>query len=70
MNKYGVWAVFLFALIPMLLFDLVGLAAGALKFPVWKFILACWAGRIPRSFVEAYIGAGIIPLIFPSWFIN
>jgi membrane protein YqaA with SNARE-associated domain len=70
MNKYGMWAVFLFALIPMLLFDLVGMAAGALKFPVWKFVLACWGGRIPRSFVEAYVGAGVIPLIFPSWFIN
>ncbi len=68
MDRYGFWAVFIFALIPMLLFDLVGLIAGALRLSVWKFLLACWAGRIPRSFVEAYIGAGVIPLIFPSWF--
>jgi membrane protein YqaA with SNARE-associated domain len=70
MNRYGIWAIFFFAMIPMLIFDLVGLAAGALKFPLWKFILACWAGRIPRAFVEAYIGAGIMPLIFPSWFLS
>ena len=69
MDRYGIWAVFIFALIPMLLFDLVGLIAGALRLPVWKFYLACLAGRIPRSFVEAYIGAGVIPLIFPTWFL-
>lgn len=70
MNRYGIWAIIVFAMIPVLVFDLVGLAAGALKFPLWKFMLACWAGRIPRAFVEAYIGAGIIPLIFPSWFLT
>jgi membrane protein YqaA with SNARE-associated domain len=26
-------------------FDLAGIAAGALRFPLWKFILACWLGR-------------------------
>jgi membrane protein YqaA with SNARE-associated domain len=69
MDRYGILAVFLFALIPVLLFDLVGLIAGALRLSVWKFYFACLAGRIPRSFVEAYVGAGIIPLIFPSWFL-
>ena len=68
-DRYGIWAVFFFSLIPVLIFDLVGLVAGALRLPVWKFMLACWAGRVPRSFVEAYVGAGVIPLIFPSWFL-
>ncbi len=69
MDRYGMMAVFLFAMIPVLLFDLVGIIAGMLRLPVWKFYLACLAGRIPRSFVEAYIGAGLIPLIFPTWFL-
>ncbi len=69
MKRYGMWAVLFFALIPVLIFDLVGIIAGALKLPVLRFFLATWAGRIPRSFVEAYIGAGVIPLIFPSWFL-
>lgn len=68
MNRYGLWAIFVFALIPVLIFDLVGLAAGALRLPVWKFLLACWGGRIVRSFIEAYFGAGAIPFFFPSWF--
>jgi uncharacterized membrane protein YdjX (TVP38/TMEM64 family) len=68
MRKYGTWAVFGLALIPVILFDIVGLVAGSLKFPLWKFLLACWLGKLPRSLLEAYVGAGIIQLIFPSWF--
>jgi len=43
-KKWGALAIFVFALVP-LFFDLVGLAAGALRFPLWKFILVCWLGR-------------------------
>jgi len=43
-RRWGSIAIFGFALVP-LFFDLVGLAAGALRFPLWKFILICWAGR-------------------------
>jgi len=67
MNRYGLWTTAVFAFVPFLIFDLVGLAAGALKLPIWKFLLACWGGRIARSFVEAYFGATVLPLIFPSW---
>jgi len=67
MQRYGVWAIFLFALIPLMLFDLVGLAAGALRVRPWKFFLACWGGRIPRAFLLAYVGYGI-PGLVQSWF--
>ena len=43
-SRWGVLAIFIFALVP-LFFDLVGLAAGVLRFPLWKFILVCWLGR-------------------------
>jgi len=43
-KKWGALAIFVFALVP-LFFDLVGLAAGVLRFPVWKFFLVCWLGR-------------------------
>jgi membrane protein DedA with SNARE-associated domain len=43
-KKWGALAIFVFALVP-LFFDLVGLAAGVLRFPLWKFILVCWLGR-------------------------
>lgn len=45
MRKYGSAAVFLFALLPVLPLDVAGLAAGALRFPVWKFLLAAFAGK-------------------------
>ncbi len=62
-NRYGVWAVFFIALIPVVLFDIVGLVAGALRLPVWKFLLACWGGRLPRAFFEAYLAAGLLRFI-------
>ena len=43
-ERWGTVAIFLFTLVP-LLFDLVGIAAGVLRFPLWKFILVCWLGR-------------------------
>jgi len=43
-RRWGSGAIFIFTLVP-LFFDLVGLAAGALRFPLWKFILVCWLGR-------------------------
>ena len=69
MKRYGIWTVLVIAAIPLVLFDVVGLIAGALRLPLWKFLLACWAGRIPKAFIEAYIGAGLIPHFFPSWFL-
>ena len=43
-KRWGSIAIFIFSLVP-LFFDLVGLAAGVLRFPLWKFILICWLGR-------------------------
>ncbi len=43
-KRWGALAIFIFALVPIF-FDLVGLAAGVLRFPLWKFVLACWLGR-------------------------
>ena len=58
LKRYGALAVFIFALLPILIFDLLGIAAGSFKFPLWKFVLACLAGRTIRCLIEAYIGWG------------
>ena len=63
--RYGSFAIFLFALVPGLIFDLIAIAAGAVRFPFWKFMLASFAGRLPRSFLEAYLGWMILPRILP-----
>ncbi len=45
-EKYGVLAIFFIASIPNPLFDLAGIAAGALKIPWWQFFLATFAGKL------------------------
>jgi membrane protein YqaA with SNARE-associated domain len=44
MKKWGALVIFINALIPFF-FDVAGIAAGALRLPLWKFVLACWLGR-------------------------
>jgi uncharacterized membrane protein YdjX (TVP38/TMEM64 family) len=51
---YG--AIFLLAFIPNPVFDMAGMASGALKIPVWKFLLACAAGKILKMLLFAYAG--------------
>ncbi len=43
-KRWGAPAIFVFSVVP-LVFDLVGIAAGILRVPFWKFLLACWLGR-------------------------
>jgi membrane protein YqaA with SNARE-associated domain len=50
-------AIFLLAFIPNPVFDVAGIAAGALRIPVWKFIAATMLGRTLRFILLAYFGA-------------
>jgi len=61
MKRHGSITLFLFAFFPFMIFDFAGIAAGALRFPFRKFLLACFAGRLPRCFIEAYLGWWILP---------
>jgi len=56
-KKYGMWVILALAFIPNPFFDVAGLVAGALKIPVWKFLLATIIGRILRFILLAYFGA-------------
>jgi uncharacterized membrane protein YdjX (TVP38/TMEM64 family) len=66
MNRYGEWTVFGDALVPIIPFDLVGMAAGALKLRWWVCLLATLAGKLPRAFIVAYMGHQI-PLLIHPW---
>ena len=57
MRRWGTMAIFIFSAIPILPFDLAGIAAGALRFPFWKFFLACWMGRVLKYIFLAWAGA-------------
>jgi len=52
-RRWGALAIFIFSIVPFA-FDLVGIAAGVLRFPFWKFLLLCWLGR-----TILYIGAAL-----------
>ena len=55
-KKWGALAIFILAIVPFL-FDLAGIAAGALRLPFWKFFLACWLGRTILYIGMAWAGA-------------
>jgi membrane protein YqaA with SNARE-associated domain len=56
MKRWGSLTIFALSAAP-LFFDLAGIAAGALRFPVWKFFLACWLGRTILYLAIAWAGA-------------
>ena len=45
MKKRGTITIFVFALAPFLPFDVAGIVGGAFRFPVWKFLIACFFGK-------------------------
>lgn len=63
-RKWGGWAILVLASIPNPVFDLAGVAAGALKMPFWKFLLFCWVGQFIKMTVFAYAGAASINWLF------
>jgi len=61
MHRRGMMVViFLLALVPNPIFDVGGLLAGALRMPVFRFLLACWAGKTVRLIAIALLGRSIL----------
>jgi len=59
-KRYGVWTLTILAFIPNPLFDMAGIAAGTLKMPVWKFLLATLVGKLFKMWLIAWAGANSI----------
>jgi uncharacterized membrane protein YdjX (TVP38/TMEM64 family) len=62
-ERYGLVPVFILAMIPNPFFDLAGIAAGALRFPLWQFLLACFLGNAVKMTLFAFAGAGTVQLL-------
>jgi membrane protein YqaA with SNARE-associated domain len=56
MQRYGMLTVFVLAVVPNPLFDVGGLAAGALRLPVWRFLLSATAGKVIKNIAFALLG--------------
>jgi uncharacterized membrane protein YdjX (TVP38/TMEM64 family) len=50
------WLILFLAFIPLPIIDLAGMAAGALRMPVWQFQLWCLAGKVPKMILVAWLG--------------
>lgn len=62
-QRYGMLTIFILAIIPLPLFDLAGIAAGALRIPLYKFLFATLCGKLIKMWFAAYLGAGAL-----TWF--
>jgi len=45
MRRWGGWGIFFFAVVPLPVLDIAGLAAGALRYPFLKFLVIVWIGK-------------------------
>jgi uncharacterized membrane protein YdjX (TVP38/TMEM64 family) len=64
LTKYGPVAIFVLSAIPNPFFDLTGLAAGALKMPVYKFLFWTWTGETLKMLIISYAGSSSLNSLF------
>jgi len=57
MRRYGMLPIILLAAIPNPVFDVAGIAAGALRIPLFKFLFWCWVGETLKMLFLAYGGS-------------
>jgi membrane protein YqaA with SNARE-associated domain len=59
-ERWGTLTIFVMAVIPTPVMDLAGIAAGALRMPFRRFLLACLLGKTVRFVAVAWIGATLL----------
>lgn len=57
MQRNGALTVFVLSLVPNPFFDLAGIAAGVLHYPILRFLLFCWLGKSIKTTIFAFAGA-------------
>jgi membrane protein YqaA with SNARE-associated domain len=57
MQVRGGITVFILSMIPNPFFDLAGISAGTLRYPVSRFLLFCWLGKTIKTTVVAWAGS-------------
>ncbi len=65
MERRGGITIFVLSVIPNPLFDLAGIAAGTLRYPLWRFFVFCWAGKTIKTTAVAFAGAWSLNIIKP-----
>ncbi len=57
MKRHGGITIFFVSAIPNFFIKLATIAAGALRYPLWRFFLFCWAGKTVKSLGFALVGS-------------
>jgi len=65
MSRAGDITIVVLSLIPNPFFDLAGIAAGTLHYPLWRFLLACWVGKTIKTTFVAWAGSQSIMMLEP-----
>ena len=63
MRKNGPLTIFVLAALPNPFFDLAGIAAGALKMPIRRFLFWCWIGETVKMLYFSFAGAASLDWI-------
>jgi membrane protein YqaA with SNARE-associated domain len=63
MQRRGGITVFVLSVLPNPFFDLAGIAAGTLRYPLWRFVLVCWLGKTIKTTLVAWAGSQSITLV-------
>ncbi len=56
MARNGDLTIFVLSLFPVPFFDLAAMAGGLVGYPLWRFMLATWAGKTIKACVAAWAG--------------
>jgi len=54
MHRRGWLVLFVVSLVPNPIFDVVGIAAGILRYPIWGFLAVVWVGKVLKFLAFAY----------------
>ena len=63
MQRHGSATIFVLSAIPNPVFDLAGIAAGVLRFPLQRFLLSCWVGKTIKTTAFAFAGAQFMDVL-------
>ncbi len=64
----GALALFLASAVFNPFFSLIGVTAGATRFPAWKFFGVVWAGKTVKWIMVAILGKAVLDFILIRWF--
>ena len=63
MIRWGIGVLLLLSIIPNPIFDFVGIAAGALRYPMRRFLIIVWAGKTLKGLIIAHVCFWIVEWI-------